>query len=177
MYDVPETYISFGKPYVVSTRSDLVIDGLSFTGDINSPEENLFKVQTLAYAVMSLLYGALHLGAWSYGFPSTVEMWMWRGSGLSMVSAPTLLVMALYGMDIPDRDERKRKGIRWVWAKVRSVVGLVVSLGGILLALVPLLVYPFARGYVLGESFASLRAVERRTYETVEWTNFIPHAG
>lgn len=37
--------------------------------------------------------------------------------------------------------------------------------------------YPSARLYLLGESFAGLRSVDKRVYETVEWTGFIPHAG
>ncbi|KAH7138838.1 hypothetical protein B0J11DRAFT_515434 [Dendryphion nanum] len=37
--------------------------------------------------------------------------------------------------------------------------------------------YPVARIYVLVESFAGLRSVEKDVYRTVEWTGFIPHAG
>ncbi|KAF2688347.1 hypothetical protein K458DRAFT_384531 [Lentithecium fluviatile CBS 122367] len=37
--------------------------------------------------------------------------------------------------------------------------------------------YPFARMYLLGESFAGLRAVDADVYKTVEWTEFVPHAG
>lgn len=48
---------------------------------------------------------------------------------------------------------------------------------GLLLALVCWVVYPVARLYVLGESFAGLRACEKAVYTTVEWTNFWPHAG
>jgi hypothetical protein len=37
--------------------------------------------------------------------------------------------------------------------------------------------YPFARVYLLAESFAGLRSVDRQVYETVQWAEFIPHAG
>ena len=37
--------------------------------------------------------------------------------------------------------------------------------------------YGFARVFVLVESFAALRGVESAVYTTVEWTDFVPHAG
>ncbi|KAF2653807.1 hypothetical protein K491DRAFT_694349 [Lophiostoma macrostomum CBS 122681] len=37
--------------------------------------------------------------------------------------------------------------------------------------------YPVVRVYVLVEAFAALRASEPNLYKTVEWTDFIPHAG
>ena len=37
--------------------------------------------------------------------------------------------------------------------------------------------YPFARLYLVVESFAGLRSVDRDVYKTVEWAEFIPHAG
>lgn len=39
------------------------------------------------------------------------------------------------------------------------------------------IVYPVARVYLLAESFAGLRSVDNRVYKTVEWVEFIPHAG
>jgi len=40
-----------------------------------------------------------------------------------------------------------------------------------------LVCYPFARLYLVLESFAGLRSVDRDVYKTVEWAGFIPHAG
>ena len=36
--------------------------------------------------------------------------------------------------------------------------------------------YPLARGYVLVESLTGLRKIDERVYDTVQWTQWIPHA-
>jgi hypothetical protein len=53
-------------------------------------------------------------------------------------------------------------------------LGLMV---GFLIVFAAIVLYPVARVYVLVESFAGLRSVDKGVYTTTEWTRFIPHAG
>ncbi|KAF2873697.1 hypothetical protein BDV95DRAFT_351257 [Massariosphaeria phaeospora] len=117
---------------------------------------------------------------------------MWRASAFVMIAAP--LVHAFpFAMEVFwewDRSFRSSSVVELddgkaaphislpvrVWESVLSSfvsMTFVVSVG---LASICWAAYPFARLYVLVECFAGLR-VERDVYRTVEWANFIPHAG
>lgn len=42
------------------------------------------------------MYGGLHLIAWSPShFPTSIETWLWRASGLVMIAAPALFVVVV----------------------------------------------------------------------------------
>lgn len=51
------------------------------------------KLDTLSYDLfyfLALIYGSAHLAVWNSKFATTVEMWMWRGSGITLAAAPVL---------------------------------------------------------------------------------------
>jgi hypothetical protein len=174
---------------------------------------------------MSAAYGGLHLAAWNAAFASTVEMWMWRASGLVMVALPVVGVLAMTGLAgrllgrvvgverelgrretwvVEEENEEegteqenvsdevgsvtrgnlqisrrrrfglvcKRRATKWAMYLVQLVTGPAK-----LFLCYIVMMYPIARLYVLVESLIGLRSVERSVYQTVEWTNFIPHGG
>ncbi|KAF2188875.1 hypothetical protein K469DRAFT_702583 [Zopfia rhizophila CBS 207.26] len=47
------------------------------------------------YAIMNIIYGGIHLAAWTFRSPSFVEMRMWRGSGPAMVAVPAFYILAV----------------------------------------------------------------------------------
>lgn len=186
------TSVDLDADYVVPLRSNLVLDGLTrLQSDERRQDQVLLSVKT--YAVMSALYGGLHLAAWNSRFPTSVEMWLWRASGLVMVAAPVLSLIGVLGFALFRVEEKgkKRAGkmeggkgwrtlVRGLLRAVSWFVGLLGSLAwcfGLVTAACTWVMYLFARSYVFGESFAALRAQERDVYRTVEWADFIPHAG
>jgi hypothetical protein len=177
--------IRFAETYVVSVRSDFLIDGSAFfekLDEVGSDEDRFVWVQIRTYTILGSAYGGLHLAAWASLFPSAVELWMWRGSALAMAAAPFLFLIYTISTKVekwiwPPYSEAGYRG----WQRLRYVVAYTFehTVVYVILWLTALcwVVYPIARLYVLVESFASLRAVSKKTYTTVEWTNFIPHVG
>ncbi|KAF1960889.1 hypothetical protein CC80DRAFT_465267 [Byssothecium circinans] len=145
--------------YVTPTRSNLIIDGLPSSQKSKARSKHIDQALK-TYAIMSGMYGGLHLAGWKYGFRSAAEMWLWRTSGLVMVGLPAAGVVLLWLSDI----------------ETKLSVDTVSTLTCLVLCIC-LMGYPVARIYVLVESFASLRASDPDVYKTVEWTNFWPHAG
>jgi hypothetical protein len=93
--------IRLPTPHVVPTRSNLLIDGLpSMTND----RQRSTQVSNASemYAVLSALYGGLHLSGWTFKFASEIELWCWRSSGLVMVAAPLGMVLMLWSLYADD---------------------------------------------------------------------------
>ena len=45
--------------------------------------------------ILFIFYGAFHLSAWNSYFPTTIERWIWRGSGLLIAGFPLLSVVSV----------------------------------------------------------------------------------
>ena len=43
--------------------------------------------------LLFISYGAFHLSAWNAYFPTIIERWMWRGSGLIIAGTPVILLL------------------------------------------------------------------------------------
>lgn len=138
--------------------------------------------------IFSLLYGASHLSAWGFQFPTDVEMWLWRASGIVMAVTPVLAAV-LFLFRPPESRLRRLKetvrevaeggegekgwGVRWLMGAVG--VGL-RGVGGVTLVLLVGKVYPIARLFFLVESLVALRKPAEGTYEDVAWAKYFPQA-
>ena len=128
---------------------------------------------------ISTLYGGAHLSAWNAHFPTEIEKWMWRSSGIILASLPLAMEVAFQFL-FPDigltgmfhRRLKSSKRTETIWENVFCCIGCVP----LTVTFVILAIYPVARVYFLAESFASLRSPPLGAYRTVEWTAFIPHA-
>jgi hypothetical protein len=84
----------------------------------------------------------------------------------------------IYGFDL----ERKLSALQPSSPTVRrlNIVGAaIIDWATYVMLIVVVLLgscYPFARAYVLVESFVGLRSVDERAYEVVQWTAWWPHA-
>ena len=128
-------------------------------------------------------YGAFHLIAWNAHFPTTIERWMWRASGLIIVGNPALisgffLLEMIDGSPSTDISSLSAVNVRW-WQHIINVPKFVLKLFMMSLvipcAVFILIAIPASRLYFGVEAFISLRDPGPRTYETVEWTQFWPH--
>jgi len=108
---------------------------------------------------LGILYGAGHLIAWNFAFPSAVEKWMWRLSGLSCVVFPIAEQLAESKYFTQQRNDM-------IGAFTRVIASLLYGLtflGG------PMLIWPSARIFIIVEAFASLRSPAPGTYQTVQF--------
>ncbi|KAK4989144.1 hypothetical protein LTR50_003480 [Elasticomyces elasticus] len=168
------------KGHVVPVRSNFRIDGSPF-GKTIAPREAILSLQLKVFAILCTLYGGAHLSAWNAHFPSFAEMWLWRVSGIGMVSMPAVFVVHLALVDLEKAmTDRKNVGNKVRWQHLRKGLGWVCGvlnfavvsvLGFVLIACY------YGRVFVLVESFASLRSPSDGTYVTVSWPGVIPHVG
>ena len=117
----------------------------------------------------SMAYGGIHAAAWDVYFPTKTEQLLWRGSSLFIASSGLLWILI-------NMLARSSKFIKTYWIQVASLRAHWTSLVGLgFLATVCGLLYILARVYLVLEAFISLRRLQAATFETIEWTNVIPH--
>lgn len=146
-----------------------------FDGGILGPlVDVLGRWRSGAAVAFSLLYGAAHLGAWAGHFPTTTEMWLWRASGIILMTLPVVYI-AYSGAPNPHGVGLEHRPLLCKWsARFVLVLWFWLVLSLLLIALV---LYPFARLHLLVEAFSSLRSPPVGTYETPNWISAIPHFG
>lgn len=100
--------------------------------------------------ILGSAFGAFHLISWNTAFPTDFELWLWRSSALTSV-ATSILCMHF-------------RTISFEWDGLLSII----RVGS------PLL-YGISRLLMLGEVFASLRAMDPATYNTYQIWNYWLH--
>ncbi|KAF8969325.1 hypothetical protein BDZ97DRAFT_236349 [Flammula alnicola] len=114
-------------------------------------------VATVSCAI-AILFGSMHLIAWSFNFPSRTEQLLWRISALIITAEPACLALASLVGTYVELD--KLEWVRWP-VSIPAAIGM------------PL--YVIARIFLLTEAFLSLRALPQAAYQSIEWTSVIPH--
>ena len=107
----------------------------------------------VAFSLM--IFGSVHLASWNSRLPSTIELWMWRGSSLYCVIYTGLLAFWTVWDSNPDF----RVSI--------EVLGFLAKHGAF--------VYVVVRIYMIVEVFISLRALPASAFQSVQWSSFLPH--
>ena len=110
----------------------------------------------IGLAVLSLtIFGFIHLASWNSRLPSTIELWMWRGSSLHCV-----IYAGLFALDA-------------AWCASEKMQAFHNALDQITNYGIPL--YVIVRIYMIVEVFISLRALPASTFQSVQWSSFVPH--
>lgn len=117
----------------------------------------------------SMAYGGLHATAWNSHFPSSVENWLWRASSVCIAgSGFTWIMINLLA--------RLFEGFKAYWNRVASLRADWFSLIGLgFLASLCGLAYLLARIFLVLESFISLRNLPASAFDTLEWSQLVPH--
>ena len=116
--------------------------------------------------LFNFLYGGCHLAAWaSSSFPTPLEQWLWRGSAIMLTLVPLWGSLWI---------------LWWKAARSKRKVLYFVRNGDLDILVAPfffvvILIYVFARSYLLVESLISLRLLPAGAFLSVSWTRFIPH--
>ncbi|KAF2826944.1 hypothetical protein CC86DRAFT_350141 [Ophiobolus disseminans] len=117
----------------------------------------------------SMAYGAIHVAAWSYFFPSYIEKLLWRFSSVwATFCAGFWLVTNLLAHLFPGIDRvwvaYNERRLGWVWVVV--INALCVMCGVSFLA---------SRAYLVVEAFVSIREVPADVYLAPAWAQVFPH--
>ena len=96
------------------------------------------------------VFGVLHTIAWNYDFPTVAEKTLWLVSSLTLAGSP---VIAVFGASPGDTtgDSALASAALLLWGGLISRL-LLVSL-----------------------MLASLRSLPSSAYQTIPWTDYIPH--
>lgn len=116
-----------------------------------------------------MAYGAIHVAAWNYFFPTPLEQLFWRMSSVWVTFCAALwLVTNLLARAFPLIDRT------WVAYNERRL-GRLNAMISTLLCLLCGVSYIVSRIYIVGESFVSIKIVPRGVYDTTGWSQVFPH--
>ncbi|KAI4191170.1 MAG: hypothetical protein L6R41_000307 [Letrouitia leprolyta] len=117
----------------------------------------------------SVAYGGVHATAWSGHFPSRIEAILWQSSSICIAgSGLTWILINLLARTFPwfKAYWKQVETLRAHWTSLVSL-GLLASLCGF--------AYLLTRLFLVVESLISLRKLPASTYDTLEWTQLVPH--
>jgi hypothetical protein len=117
----------------------------------------------------SMAYGAIHVAAWNYFFPTTLEQLFWRLSSVwATFCAAFWLFTHLLAYFIPmiDRIWVSYNERKLGWFSTIIITTLCILCG---------VSYIASRAYLVVEAFASIREVPKGVYETPAWSQVFPH--
>lgn len=125
--------------------------------------------------LVSITFGAIHLLAWNFQFPTSAELWAWRIASLTAL----VLLFFLGLVQVLDVYPGINQPLTFlvIWTKTypaenssllrRWLVNTPETLGYTL--------YFIARLVIVTESFVSLRLMSSSAYQAVKWSNYWPH--
>jgi hypothetical protein len=128
---------------------------------------------------LCLLYGGIHATSWNGHFPTDIERSMWRVSSCLVAGTgvafwlPWALLSVQEGVGAILAGWLMERG----WGKVDDTFIYFLSLFVNAVAILMLLVYSFARLFLVTEAFISIRSLPVGAYDTVSWVNVLPHVG
>lgn len=106
--------------------------------------------------VLPMIYGGIHLAAWSFAFSTWLETIFWRGSCLVvMTTVPSPLLYAYFD-HWPDWVGSSRPFRYFIFSGFAAI-------------------FAFSRVFLVVESFISLRSVPVGAYWIPAWLQYIPH--
>jgi hypothetical protein len=150
-FDVQQPLVIQAKDSVPQVSTLIVETNLSLDKiDTHKSDPWWFRPSSLA---VCLGFGALHLVAWNFYFPTEAERWLWRVSSLGCIVLPIGIAVSfmLHIEDAPD-------------------IYVFLTFGSMAL-------YFLFRFYMFVEMFVSLRSVPASVYQTPEWSQYFPSFG
>lgn len=150
---------------------------ISSFGNISTIPPRGLKTADMIYAVIfTLSYSGIHLAGWHLTFPSSMEQQLWRIASLVLLG---LIVMYLIAFAFGTLMAKRLARTFFNRDDVDSILGLGSLLPrwlAILLHLPVIIAYSVARVYIICEGCVGLRSLPLAAFNSVQWSNFVPHA-
>jgi hypothetical protein len=136
----------------VEQSSDAFLIGESSNDAMHTDNTYIASARNLLL-VLNLTYGGVHAAAWNAHFPTIVEQNLWRAAACSVfLGSFWLAFMTYFQCDL----ESTRIAVSTFLVSV---------------------LYFVARLFLITEAFISVRSLPIGAYNTVSWSNFLPHIG
>jgi hypothetical protein len=143
------------------------------------------SAQKTMLCFLSLIFGGIHFAGWNFDFPSSLEKLLWRAC------SATIFATTIGFWLVERRDIWRFHGVLEHWLnplfRLKEAENLAVDFLGrseipfrcpwyvFLLFAIIAASYTLARIYTLVEVFVGLRDLPDTAFQTVQWTNFLPH--
>lgn len=117
----------------------------------------------------SMAFGAIHVAAWDYFFPTSLEQLFWHLSSVWVTFCAAFWLMTnMLAHLFPVIDHvwiayNKRK-LNWCWFGVITFLCILCGAS-----------YIVSRAYLVIEAFVSIRLVPSNVYQTPAWSQIFPH--
>lgn len=112
-----------------------------------------WKTEPLLYKFVfygtALTFSALHIVAWNWSFPSPIIRTLWRSFSFAATAAVPIPLLVEF------------------WSVPASLVGYIIYVSGV--------IYGISRLGLIVLIFYNFSSMPASVYETVKWTEFIPH--
>ncbi|KAL7925691.1 hypothetical protein ACQKWADRAFT_198059 [Trichoderma austrokoningii] len=130
-----------------------------------SSDSKKFAIPTAAAMLSAMiLFGGIHIGAWNFTFPSTLELYLWRcASTYSVMHASIALLAAVFIFNAQDGGKHRFPNAIPCWWIV-------------FLFLIVLLLYTASRLVILVEIFRTLCFLPPDAFVST-WASNLPHTG
>lgn len=148
-----------------SLSSDSVENAIQFEEPLSS----------ISLSVVAFVYGGLHLLAWNAPFDTRIEEILWKISGISVASIGPVSIFYTGWHCVLARNLRSHRFSRRTMFLERF--GNIITWMGSLLTTSYLLLYLFARVYLVVECFMEVAYLPDSAFITPVFTRYIPHFG
>lgn len=116
------------------------------------------KTEFFQLALFGMLFGAVHCLAWDSPFPTPEERLTWRICAASTMGLAPIISRGMYLSVTRDRNANSV-------SKLRVLMLFFIGL------------YVIGRITLIVLAFTALRALPADVYQTIDWTNYLPHVG
>lgn len=127
----------------------------------------------VAALAVCMFYGAAHATAWAFVFPTHVERLLWRIACVDTI-AGVISLLAVFSVVVFLHEHGRKLLWKSFFTREPGVLSWLYRLV-VLFGLVNFPLFVLSRIYIITETFVSLRHVPLGVYQTVQWTDYIPH--
>ena len=121
-------------------------------------------------------FAAIHIAAWNFYFPTSIEAMLWHMSTVAVLSSMILSWMFIsFAYELQPRLVSLWKPV----TKEKEQGRIPSHRASLPLAAMPTIgfgvLYMLSRAYILVEDFVNLRELPLSAYDSVSWSDFVPH--
>lgn len=156
-----------------SNRGTLPVMTFSNTDPV--PPRGMTILDTIYVNFFALTYYGIHLAAWQFTFPTPVERILWRTTSLTLLGLLVLYLFATAFGTVMAGWLARSFFNNYEANTILAVASLLPPWAAFLVHSPVILTYILARSYIIIEGFVSLRALPKSAFESVNWSNFVPH--
>lgn len=126
-------------------------------------------LKLVLFSVLPIIYGGIHLTAWAFDFPTSVERIIWRVCCIDIMATLVSIFAITFALWMFEKSMDKL--ICWVFGRWNVLDGAIWYNA----LYVMIFIYAVSRIFIVVESFISLRHVPIGVYATPAWIQMLPH--